>query len=126
MKAKILIVDDEEPLRFLVKTVLEDQGYEVTEAADSQDLRQLFTSPAPALVILDLNLPDGNGVRLLPELKQHWPSSKVLILTGYGTVDAAEAAYQVTDVCLQSKPFDAEMLKAMVQMALAQKAPARK
>ncbi len=124
MNVKILVVDDEEDLRLLVKTVLEMQGYEVVEAADAQGLRRHFPSPAPELVILDLNLPDGNGVALLPEIKQHWPRAKVLILTGYGTVAAAEAAYQVADVYLQSKPFDAEMLKAMVEMALAQKGTA--
>ena len=125
MKAKILIVDDEEALRFLAKTVLQGQGYEVSEAADAQSLRRLFPSPAPHLVILDLNLPDGNGIKLLPEVKQHWPMAKVLILTGYGTVDAAEEAYKVADVYLQSKPLDPDILKALVAMARAEKPPPR-
>jgi DNA-binding NtrC family response regulator len=121
MKAKIIIVDDEEALRMLVRSVLEAQGYEVLEAANLQSVRQFFPDAPPALVILDLNLPDGNGLKLLPEIQRHWPSTKVLILTGYGTVEAAESAYQVTDVYFQCKPFDAEMLKAMVGMALAPK-----
>ena len=125
MKAKILVVDDEKEIRFLVRAVLEAQGYEISEATDSAGLRQCFPNPAPEVVILDLNLPDGNGLALLPEVKQHWPSAKVLILTGYGTVEAAEAAYKEADVYLLSKPFDPEMLKAMVEMALVKKAPAQ-
>lgn len=121
MKAQILIVDDEEMLRLVTRCVLEAEGYEVLEAADAKSLRGHFSSPAPALVILDLELPDGHGLTLLPELKQHWPGTKVLILTGHGTVEVAESAFLVDDVYLQSKPFDGEMLKAMVAMALPSK-----
>lgn len=125
MKATIVIVDDDEQLRFVVKTVLETEGCAVEEAADCASLRRLLRGTAPDLVILDLKLPDGEGLSLLPEVKQHWPKSKVIILTGFGTVEAAEAAYKVDDVYLQSKPFDAEMLKAMVGLALAPKARAQ-
>ena len=123
MNAKIVMVDDDEHLRFVVRAVLEADGCAVREAADCNALRRLLPGTAPDAVILDLNLPDGNGLELLPEVKRHWPKSKVIILTGFGTVQAAEAAYKVDDVYLQSKPFDAEMLKAMVALALAPKPP---
>jgi two-component system nitrogen regulation response regulator NtrX len=125
MKRRIIVVDDEEQIRFLVKSVLEMEGCEVTEAEDASGLRNCFTGPAPDVVILDLNLPDGNGLALLPEVKKTWPSVKVIILTGYGTVEAAEAAYKVDEVYFQNKPFDAEMMKALVELALARKAPAQ-
>jgi DNA-binding NtrC family response regulator len=123
MKATIVVVDDDKQIRFLVRSVLEAEGCAVQEAADCSALRELLRGTAPDVVILDLRLPDGDGLGLLPEVKRDWPKSKVIILTGFGTVEAAEAAYKVDDVYLQSKPFDAEMLKAMVGLALAPKTP---
>ncbi len=119
MKAKIMTVDDEQVFRDLVTIFLVKEGHEVVEAVDCASLRRAFDGPAPNLVLLDLVLPDGNGLALLPELKQRWPNTKVIILTGHGTVEAAELAYRVGDVLWLNKPFDANMLRAMVDLALA-------
>jgi DNA-binding NtrC family response regulator len=120
MKARIMIVDDDEPLRAAVKEILTLDGYEMSEAGDVAGLRRAFDGPAPDAVILDLSLPDGNGLAVLPELKQKWPAAKVVILTGYGTMDAAREAYeQMEDVYFESKPFDAGLLKALLELALA-------
>jgi two-component system nitrogen regulation response regulator GlnG len=120
MKTRILIVDDEADIRELVRQVLESDQYEMTEAADLATLRRLLAGPAPAVVILDLRLPDGNSLAVLPELKQKWPASRVIILTGYGTVEAAEEAYKVDPhLFLQTKPFDAGILRALVEAAVA-------
>lgn len=114
-----MTVDDDQVLRCLVTMLLVKEGYEVVEAVDCASLRQAFDGPAPNLVLLDLALPDGNGLDLLPELKQRWPQTKVIILTGHGTAKAAEFANQVGGVMWLSKPFDPEMLKETVALALA-------
>ena len=122
MKAKILIVDDEEDLRGIIKDLFEMEGYEVSEAADAASLRRQLDGAPPDIVLLDLKLPDGDGLALLPEIKKKWPKSKVIILTGYGTVDVAEGAFKMDDqIYLQSKPFDAGVLKALVEVALTRK-----
>lgn len=122
MKTRILIVDDEADIRERVKLALGHDKYEVTEAGDLAGVRQRLTGPAPGLVILDLKLPDGNSLTVLPELKQAWPASKVIILTGYGTVEVAEEAYKVDPhLFLQTKPFDAGTLRVLVEVALAAK-----
>jgi DNA-binding NtrC family response regulator len=122
MKAKILIVDDEAELRGVVKDLLGMEGYEMAEAADIASLRQRLEGAPADIVLLDLKLPDGDGLTLLPEIKQKWPNSKVIILTGYGTVDVAEGAFKTDDqIFLQSKPFDAGILKALVELALTRK-----
>jgi DNA-binding NtrC family response regulator len=118
MKAKVLVVDDEEAIRLLVRITLEEDGHEVIEAVDAATLRQAFKETAPDLVILDLKLPDGDGLDLLPEMKKNWPRSKTIILTGYGSVEAAEKAYLVDEVYIQCKPFDAGILRALVNVAL--------
>jgi DNA-binding NtrC family response regulator len=118
MSAKILVVDDEAGVRTLVRACLEGAGYEVSEASSAATLRQALAGPAPEVVVLDLQLADGDGLALLPEIKHHWPQTRVVILTGYGTVDAADQAYAVDDVYMVSKPFDPDMFNAIVGMAL--------
>ena len=118
MKHKIMIVDDEEEIRFLVKALFEGERYEVIEAADAAALRQLFEGSPPDVVLLDLKLPDADGLTLLPELRKTWPGSRIIILTGYGTVEAAEEAFKLGDLFLQSKPFDSGMLRTLVEMAV--------
>lgn len=118
MKARILVVDDEEDIRLLVKIALEEDGHEVFEAANAAALRQAFKETPPDLVILDLQLPDGDGLDLLPEMKKCWPGSKTIILTGHGTVDAVEKASLAGEFYLQCKPFAAGILRALVGVAL--------
>ena len=120
MKTTLLIVDDEADIRERVKLVLGSEKYELSEVADLAGLRRSLAGPAPGVVILDLKLPDGNSLSVLPELKQKWPTCKVIILTGYGGVEAAEEAYKVDpQLFLESKPFDPGTLRALVELALA-------
>jgi DNA-binding NtrC family response regulator len=126
MKAKILVVDDDEGIRQLLRSLLHHDGYEVTEASALAGLRRALLGPPPDAVILDLQLPDGSGLEMLPVLKQKWPGVKVIILTGHGTVEAAEEAYkQMEDVLMQSKPFDPETFRALLELALARSSPSR-
>ena len=88
--------------RELVRLALASDRYEVSEAADLAGLRRALVGAAPEVVILDLNLPDGNSLAVLPDLKGRWPRSKLIILTGYGTVEVADEAYKsVPDLFLQ-------------------------
>jgi two-component system response regulator HydG len=118
MSQSILIVEDEPLIRDLIKTYLEPGGYDFAEAGDIASARKNFANPAPDVVLLDLRLPDGNALTLLPDLKKNWPATRIVILTGYGSVDAAEEAYKQDDVFLLSKPFDADMLRAVLDLAL--------
>jgi DNA-binding NtrC family response regulator len=125
MNHHIMIVEDESPIRLFVRTILEKQGYTVSEAGDLAGLRAAFQGAAPAALILDLNLPDGNSLAHLGELKQKWPRTRVIILTGHGTVDAVEQAYQLEqDLFLHSKPVDGDTLLALVELALSRPAGA--
>jgi len=118
MQHSILIVEDEPLIRDLIKTYLKPVGCLMTEAGDLADARKMFAGAAPDVVLLDLRLPDGNGLSLLPEIRQHWPGTRVVILTGDGSVETAEAAYKQDDIFLLNKPFDAEMLRAVLELSL--------
>ncbi len=115
MKPTIMIVEDEEIIRSSIRLTLENEGYGVSEGADIAGLREALRGSPPAALILDLSLPDGNALEVLPQIKAQWPATRIVILTGYGTVEVAEQAYKVDDqIILQSKPFDSEMLKALL------------
>src|SRR5688572_21215562 len=110
MKQKALVVDDESAIRVLVRTLLEKEGFEVSEAADAAMLRDLLAGEQPDVVLLDLKLPDADGLDLLPALKKTWPTSEVIVLTGHATIDAAVAATKAGAYDFQKKPFEPKAL----------------
>ena len=121
MKPKVMIVDDEEVIREFVKTYLEAIGYEVTEAANAAELKALYAGHQPDVVLLDLKLPDADGLTLLPQLKKNWPEAEVIVLTGHGTIEVAVEATKRGAYYFQSKPLDGSTLKLQVERALEHK-----
>src|SRR5438876_929247 len=106
MNSKIMVVDDEGPIRSLLGTVLTKAGFEVIEIGDGEGLKQSLSGPAPEVVLLDLKLPDADGLDLLPLIKKQWPGCEVIVLTGFATLDAAVAATKAGAYDFQKKPFD--------------------
>ena len=81
MKGKILIVDDEKDFREMLKLALESD-YQISEADSGAELQKAFARDQPDVVLLDVRLPDANGLELLPALKKRSPETQVIILTG--------------------------------------------
>jgi two-component system, NtrC family, response regulator AtoC len=121
MKQRLIIVDDESAIRVLLRTMLEKEGYEVIEAADAAGLRELFAGPQPDVVLLDLKLPDSDGIDLLPIVKKNWPTSEVIVLTGHATIDAAVSATKAGAYDFQKKPFDPKALLLCIERAVEHK-----
>ena len=117
MKGKILIVDDEADLRLLLKSILESD-YTVTEAENGAALKKLFTAEAPDVILLDLNLPDANGLDLLPQIKKSWPNAEVIVLTGAATFEAAVEATKRGAYHFINKPFDTAALLVTIERAI--------
>ncbi|HTV76368.1 MAG TPA: sigma-54 dependent transcriptional regulator [Candidatus Baltobacteraceae bacterium] len=127
MKAKILIVDDETGIRSLLNDILQ-KDYEIAEAESGAMLREAFDANAPDVIILDVNLKDDNGLKLLPEIKKHWPETEVIILTGAAKgYEAVSWAVEATKLgafnFLRKNPedFDGEKLAADVRCAIEHK-----
>lgn len=121
MSAKIMVVDDEPGIRSLLTTFLSKAGYEVTQVADAAALMGLFTGPQPEVILLDLKLPDADGLELLPQIKKQWPQTEVIMLTGHATLDAAVSATKLGAYDFQKKPFDHKSLLLSVERALEHK-----
>ncbi len=120
MKAKILIVDDERDLRELLASVLEDY-YDVAQAASGGALRQCLSQESPDVVLLDVKLPDADGLDLLPQIKKSWPETEVIVLSGHGTVTMAVEAGRRGAYNFLTKPFENEKLLADVKCAVDRK-----
>ena len=87
-KGRILIVDDQEGMRDLLRAILETD-YEVAEADSGAALHKALEGEQPDVVLLDMKLPDANGLGLLPVIKQRWPATEVVVLSGAPTVSEA-------------------------------------
>jgi DNA-binding NtrC family response regulator len=120
MKPKVMVVDDEALIREFVKACLEAADYEVSEAADAAGLKS-YAGPNPDIVLLDLKLPDADGLSLLPQVKKTWPEAEVIVLTGHGSIEAAVEATKRGAYYFQPKPFDCSTLKLQIDRALEHK-----
>src|SRR6185437_14296318 len=117
----VLIIDDEAEIRESLQTLLEFEGYEVETAANgAQGISKLGDRPFD-LVLLDLALPDRNGLELLPEIRSLDPQIAVIMITAYGTVEDAVRAMQSGAANFLQKPWDNEKLLADVRSAVARR-----
>ncbi|MBW8864463.1 MAG: sigma-54-dependent Fis family transcriptional regulator [Verrucomicrobia bacterium] len=117
MKGKILIVDDEPELRMLLKSILETD-FSVTDADSGATLLKKFSEDAPDVILLDLKLPDANGLDLLPQIKKNWPDTEVIVLTGEATFEAAVQATKRGAYHFINKPFDTQALQVTIDRAI--------
>jgi DNA-binding NtrC family response regulator len=76
-----LIVDDQEDMRELLKTILETD-YHIAEADSGAALHKALEEEQPDVVLLDMKLPDANGLGLLPAIKNRWPETEVIVMSG--------------------------------------------
>ncbi len=91
--ARVLVVDDEADIRALIDEILSEEGYEVTVAADASEARAAREASRFDLVLLDIWMPDTDGISLLREWSgQADLDCPVVIMSGHGTVDTAEEA----------------------------------
>ena len=120
MKGKILVVDDEQPIRELLSTVLA-RDYQVAEAESGAALQKAFADAQPDVVVLDVRLKDANGLELLPLIKKRWADTEIIMLTGQGTMEMALEAGRLGAYTFISKPFENEKLLVDVKCALERK-----
>ncbi|MEM7248460.1 MAG: response regulator, partial [Acidobacteriota bacterium] len=121
MSASLLIVDDEQTIRRTLRFFFEKKGYEVFEAADGATGLETAQHSEPDVVLLDVKLPDEDGLSVLSRIKEAVPGTVVLIMTAHGDTDLArEAMRQRGAFWFFSKPIDMVMLELQVDQALEQ------
>ncbi len=123
MSARILVVDDEPDIRFLLKDILEDEGYLVDVAEHAKAANEIRRISDPDLVLLDIWMPEVDGVTLLKQWKSsgqdHCP---VVMMSGHGTVETAVEATRYGAIDFVEKPLSMAKLISTVKSALANSA----
>ncbi len=114
---QVLVVDDEQPIRRLVEKELGNQRRRVTAAGSVKETLKLFKQETFDVVLLDMRLPDGNGLDLLAQLQELSPEVQVIIITGYGEVDNAVQAMKLGAYDYITKPFDLDRLAMVMEKA---------
>ncbi len=115
--AKILIVDDEPAIRRLLRNTLDRAGYDVVEAADGRGALHQAATEHPSAVLLDLGLPDRDGLSLIPLLRKQG-ESVILVVSARDAVDEKVSALDLGADDFVTKPFDTEELLARLRVAL--------
>jgi len=119
MSARILVVDDEANIRALIDEILSEEGYDVTTAADAKEARSARKRQEFDLVLLDIWMPDTDGISLLREWSEGGATGTVVMMSGHGTVDTAVEATRLGAVDFVEKPVSLAKLLRTVERALA-------
>ncbi len=115
----VLVVDDEPDIRSVVSEILEDEGYRVDSARDGFEAREKFNALSPDLVLLDIWMPDTDGITLLTEwCTQGSNRPPVIMISGHGTVETAVDALRLGAYDFLEKPLSTAKLLVTVERAL--------
>src|SRR5471032_489597 len=117
----ILIVEDKDSLRTMLRHALEAQGHTVVEARDQPEAEAALIASHPAVVLSDLRLTEGDGFGVLRAAKDHDPQLPVIVMTASGSIQDAVSAMREGALDFLAKPVDPDHLLLMVERALAQR-----
>jgi len=115
---KILVIDDDNLMRYTLARLLRSQGYEVVTAADGELGMTVFRSAAPDLVITDILMPEQEGIETIRLMRRERPAAKIIAISGgarLGDFDVLEMAHKLGADDVIRKPFDAGELLTRVR-----------
>jgi DNA-binding NtrC family response regulator len=114
----VLVVDDEENLLVLLDRILSKEGYKVNTAFNSYQALDLIEKCGFRLAILDIKMFPLDGVALLSEIKNRSPSTQVIMITAYPTVDTRNECLRMGATSYLTKPLDIQQFKSVVRTVL--------
>jgi DNA-binding NtrC family response regulator len=120
-KAPILIVEDRDSLRTMLRRALESSGHAVVEARDEPEAVERLHASAPAVVLSDLRLPRGDGFGVIRAAKEYDPELPVIVMTAYGSIQDAVLAIKQGALDFLAKPVEPDHLLLLVGRAVAQR-----
>src|SRR6266540_3342628 len=113
----ILVADDDASIRSLLKQLLTDEGYSFSEAATGTEVVSQVGESSPDLVIMDVRMPEVDGIEALPKVKSASPRTSVLIMTAFGSSNAAIKAMELGAFDYITKPFELDKISHTVKRA---------
>jgi DNA-binding NtrC family response regulator len=117
--ARVLFVDDEEAIRRLFETFLSNEGFDVRGSSTLAEALELIEESWPEVIIVDKNLPDGSGLKVLHVCQDEHPEMEVIVLTGYPTLESAIDALRLGAFDYIIKPvLDLDLVSEKIRRAL--------
>jgi DNA-binding NtrC family response regulator len=120
-KANILIVDDEEVVRLSHLRSLEGSDCQTRAAEDGRQALQVMEQNPADVILLDLRMPGQDGMDVLKTIKQRWPDSEVVVITGYPCIDTAKQAVRLGAFNYLTKPLGPDEVMKAANDAMTQK-----
>jgi two-component system nitrogen regulation response regulator NtrX len=120
MSASILIVDDEDAILSSLSSILQDEGYDVTVAKSGNDALKIYTTDPPDLMLLDIWMPDMDGLETLRRVRELAPTAQVMMMSGHGSIETAVKAIKLGAYDYIEKPLSLENVTLRVKHALDQ------
>ena len=117
-RGKILVVDDEIEICNLFAKVLAEEGYKVSTACNGKEALKKVGEEEPDLVLLDIIMPEMDGMEALAAIKKFSKNIQVIMITAYGTIDTVIKAAELGAYDYVTKPFDLEKAKGIIRKAL--------
>ena len=111
---RVLVVDDEPDVLLGLRMLVESMGVQVRTASCGHEALERMHEWEPHLVLSDITMEEMNGLELLDAVKRHHPNVKVILITGYGTIELAVSSLQRRAVHFITKPFDNEEIRFAV------------
>lgn len=113
----VLVVDDEAVIRETIREILADEGYRVIAAPDATVVPDLVAEEAPDVILLDVWMPEMDGIQLLRRIRQERPDARVIMISGHGSIDAAVTATRMGAFDFIEKPLSLDGLLSVVERA---------
>src|SRR5712671_4386192 len=120
-KLKVLVVDDEEGLRTILRNELSDHGFEVMEADGGQSAIGQMSVMRPDLVILDVRMPGMDGLQVLRAIREKDLAGKVIMLTAVGELKVARESVELGANDFMTKPFQFKNMYACIERVMKEK-----
>lgn len=120
MSASILVVDDEEAIVSSLGSILQDEGYEVAVAKSGVEALKIYTVDPPDLMLLDIWMPEMDGLETLRRVKELVPTAQVMVMSGHGSIETAVKAIKLGAYDYIEKPLSLENVTLRVKHALEQ------
>lgn len=120
MSASILVVDDEDAVGSSLSSILQDEGYDVSVAKSGAEALKIYTTDPPDLMLLDIWMPEMDGLETLRRVKELVPTAQVMMMSGHGSIETAVKAIKLGAYDYIEKPLSLENVTLRVKHALDQ------
>lgn len=118
MNETVLVVDDEERIRSALRGILSDEGFRVVDTADAPHVVEIIARENPSVVLLDVWMPEVDGIEVLRRIKTECPDTPVIMISGHANIQSAVAATKLGAADFIQKPFSVTGLLTSISRAL--------